>query len=85
MLDGSIPMGGAISNCFGATPLDILHGWCAGIVKYVLHISLCILLVVSGDNYVNTFSVIEERMARIPRFPSAPGFAKTKFNHGICL
>ena len=76
-------MGSASSLAYGATPMDILHGWCAGIMKYMLSISLCILLVVTGESYAQVFAVIEERMGHIPRFPESPGFAKLKFLHGM--
>ena len=76
-------MGATTHLAYGATPMDLLHGWCAGLVKYMLAISLCILLVASGENYGQVFAVIEERMGHMPRFPESPGFSKTKFFHGV--
>ena len=68
---------------FQATPADILHGLPAGIVKMGLHMSLSVLLAVSEHQYLNVFAELQTRMANMPRFPSAPGFATTKFSSGV--
>ena len=76
-------MGHNGNSALQATPADLLHGWCAGLVKTVLSMSLSVLLAVTGSRYSDAFAEICRRMANMPRFPNVAGFAVTKFNSGV--
>jgi len=76
-------MGTLSSSVVNATPLDFLHGWCAGIAKTVISCVITVLLCLSGDFYADTFQCIQDRMANMPRFPVAPGFSKVLFKRGM--
>ena len=67
---------------FGATPVDLLHGFCSGLFKNVLAISMSILVNIYG---IECFAEIEERMARLPRFPTVAGFSEVRFPNGMLL
>jgi len=82
-VDGSIPFGSSTHGIIDATPLDFLHGWCAGLAKTVISCVITVLLHYAGEHYSEVFNCIAERMSNIPRFPVAPGFSKVQFKNGV--
>ena len=75
-------MGPSRNRIHNATPMDLLHGWCAGVFKNVLATALAILLKTSGENYGVVFSEIEMRMRSMKRFPTCAGYAQSVFKNG---
>ena len=75
-------MGAHKHGIFGATPVDLLHGFCSGLFKNVLSITMSILMKIYG---IVVFETIEERMSRMPRFPSVAGYSNVRFPNGTML
>ena len=82
-LDGTIPFGPFTAGIHCSVPMDLLHGWCAGLFKNVLAASLAILLKIGGDSYGPVFATIEKHMSTIKRFPTCAGFSTTVFKNGL--
>ena len=71
---------------YGSVPMDLLHGWCSGIIKSMLQYTLSALNNMEGIRggvAYRPFTCLENRMNKMPRFPYIPGFCPTKFNHGV--
>lgn len=76
---GEVPMGSQTAAAYGATPQDLLHGWCAGIIKTTISGIITLLLNFSHGDEIAT---LESRMRALPVFPIVPGFERTKFRDG---
>lgn len=81
-LDDVIPTGPSRSGVHNASPMDLLHGWCAGVFKNVLAGALAIILKSEETLKGNQIARIEGRMASMKRFPTCAGFAPTVFKNG---
>ena len=81
-MDGSIPMGDIIGGIHASTPMDFLHGFCAGLYKTVLAASLAILVKIGGNQFYDLFNIIETTMQTMKTFPAISGFSGTVFKHG---
>ena len=68
-----------------STPMDLLHGFCAGLFKTVLAASLSVLLKIGGGDYYSLFTGLEVKMRRMKRFPTISGFAGIFFDKGKIL
>ena len=80
------PFGDLTSGINTCIPLDLLHGFCGGVLKNVLFFLLAILIKCNPkSDYRSRMTTLSERMANMPTFPNVPGFAKAKFQQGILI
>ena len=80
------PFGDLTYGINSIVPVDLLHGFCGGVLKNVLFFFLAILIKCNPkSDYRDRMTTLCERMANMPRYPNVPGFAKTRFQQGILI
>ena len=80
----NIPFGSVQNSSHESFPIDLLHGWCSGILKNMLYFALTVIVKFDPDDNVhNRLATLSAKMSQLPIFPSVPGFGNVKFHKGI--